>query len=517
MQTWEVNTTCFRFRAMARWMGLALAGILAFHTPSLAYAQPPSPLEKPVSAVQFEGASIGSEQERQQWVVSLIGAQPDNETLQKVFESIKEWYRARGYSLATVVDYSQKPDGTLVIEIAEGRIVSLEVSGNQRTRSMLIERELKGQIGAVYRDQEIDAVRRRLGRLPYFKSVKVSPVPGETVGTARLQTQVEEEQSMLLSLAIGYSGQDGFVGYADLTESNLFGMGHQARLQWQRDQFRDPATNDSRTLKPSYALSYTAPRILLDVIDIGIEVYDRAPFYPVFYSVLDNNLRRYERRRGGLVFLSYHWGESADFRVQFRQDEVDFNQAPNTLVSPGDKSANRGRVNALGFKATWDTRERISNPRTGAYASLLIESTTSSSQFKFTRYLSDARYYLPLPAERSLAFRAVSGGTSGNVPLSEQFWVGGYEMLRGYELDEFNGDRMAVIGAEYRFPILKDIQGAIFVDHGLAWNRGQSVSLGDFKTGAGAGLRFASPIGAIRLDLAFGRKFFTYLSLGQAF
>jgi outer membrane translocation and assembly module TamA len=43
------------------------------------------------------------------------------------------------------------------------------------------------------------------------------------------------------------------------------------------------------------------------------------------------------------------------------------------------------------------------------------------------------------------------------------------------------------------------------------------VSLGDLRAGVGAGVRFLSPIGPLRLDIAYGNELKTYISLGQAY
>lgn len=481
-----------------------------------AFAQTPDDLQQPVKSIRLTGVTVAPETEIAKPLESLLNRQPSATDLETAFRALEEWYKTRGYVLAKVVSYEQQSDGTLMVEVAEGRIDSLELSGNKRTRREVLLREVEPALGLIYREDQIDAYRRRLGRLPYLKDVKVSPVPADKVGSTQLLIQVEEAQALQLSLALGYTGRDGLLGYFDVSDNNFLGYGHQVRLQWQRDQYRNPQTNDIESFRPSYAFSYTAPRLIFGRINVGIEAYDRAPFYPVFYTVNDS-LRRFERRQGFTGYVGYDWGESFGVQLQFRTDRVDYDNAPLSFLDGAGKAANRGQVDTVGLQGIWDTRERRSFPSSGSYASLLIESSIGSSRFKFTRYTGDVRHYLPLKSNRTAVFRVRAGGASGTLPLSEQFWIGGFDMLRGYELDEFNGDRMLLVGAEYRFPVYPEIQGVLFIDHGLAWNSGQSVGFGDFKTGVGAGVRFATPIGAIRLDVAYGRKFFTYLSLGQTF
>lgn len=489
---------------------LALGSLLM-----LGGAQPP--LQHPIRAIELEGVTLASSQEVSQPLAALVGTQPDLATLQSALLAIEKWYHERGYTLAKVTAYEQKEDGTLKVQVAEGRVAAVEITGTKRTRPEVLLREIKLKPGSLYHEPRTEAIRRRLGRLPYLRQVQVAPIPAETVGQARLQVKVEEESSLLLALAVGYSQEGGLLGYVDVADANFLGYGHQVRLQWQREQLRDPMTGEVEPRRASYALLYEAPYLIAGTLDVGLEAYDRSsPFYPLF-TLAEAHLRHFEHRQGILGWLGYHWSESLTLRLQFRHDRVDYNDAPANLLDPLSKIQNQGRVVTLGFQNLWDNRERLNFPRSGSYFSLLVESSLNPSDFSFTRYVSEVRYYLPLRGERSLGFRLLGGWAGGTLPLSEQFWIGGYELLRGYDLEEFHGDRLLLFSAEYRFPILPDIQGVLFLDHGLAWQNRQKRGLGDFKTGVGVGVRFATPIGPIRLDFAVGKKGFTYLSLGQAF
>ena len=113
--------------------------------------------------------------------------------------------------------------------------------------------------------------------------------------------------------------------------------------------------------------------------------------------------------------------------------------------------------------------------------------------------------------------RGVAGVASDGAPLSELFWIGGYDLLRGYAQDEFRGNRVAVGSVEYLFPVMEAVQAAVFVDVGAAWSSGTELSEVPLRAGIGAGLRFASPIGLIRFDLAYGKRGFVYLSLAGVY
>ncbi len=121
---------------------------------------------------------------------------------------------------------------------------------------------------------------------------------------------------------------------------------------------------------------------------------------------------------------------------------------------------------------------------------------------------------VPLPARFSLLTRAKIGTTAQNepnadLPIALRFFAGGDQSVRGYGYKSLgpkdaNGD---VIGGRNLFAgsieleraIGKDWGLAVFYDTGNAFNSFSDMQLAQ---GAGMGLRYYSPIGPIKLDIA---------------
>jgi hypothetical protein len=109
----------------------------------------------------------------------------------------------------------------------------------------------------------------------------------------------------------------------------------------------------------------------------------------------------------------------------------------------------------------------------------------------------DLRYYQPLFGRTFLATRASYGLSTGRVP--DRIRLGGSWTLRGYNFNDLQGDRFVLGNVEARFPLplvarvgsfplVRAVQGALFVDVGDAWFEGRSArwrgSLGfGFRTG----------------------------------
>lgn len=493
---------------------LAFVGVFVLAT--VIMAQPQT-----VTAIRFQGSQADEStvlpaEEILSVMQTRVGSVFDEERLRQDAEAIQKLYEQKGYPLARVVGFERQSDGTLVVRIAEGLIRGVRVTGNRRTRSSAILRNLQLRPGEIYSLPKLQRERDRLGRLPYLKDVQVAPEPADELGQVLVNIIVDELNTTQFAAAVGYTSRRGWLGYVAFSESNLLGGGQSLQLQWQRGTFFYDGGPEEGEQRQAYLLRYTDPYLTDWGLIVGITAYNLQSVFRPSFSQTDVTLRTFEKRRGYTLLLGKQWSDRLQIMATFRNDEVDYDDAPPYLLSFGQKVLNRGRVVAPGVQLEYDSRDNRVNPRRGIFVSGGWESAQRSwgGDFAFDRATLDVRGYWRAPREGTLALRAVTGFATKDLPLSESFWLGGFD-LRGYEFDEFRGDRMVLLSGEVRFPVLEGIQGVLFLDAGDAWRRGDSIRL---NAGAGVGVRFFSPLGAIRLDIAAGRrKVFTYVTLGQSF
>jgi translocation and assembly module TamA len=103
---------------------------------------------------------------------------------------------------------------------------------------------------------------------------------------------------------------------------------------------------------------------------------------------------------------------------------------------------------------------------------------------------------------------AMSVGNFDALPPDLRFFAGGDRSIRGFDYHEIGetnanglivgGEYLAVVSGEYEYYFKEDWGAAVFVDAGDAFTEGFGVNVG-----AGVGLRWRSPLGPIRLDVAF--------------
>jgi outer membrane protein assembly complex protein YaeT len=171
-----------------------------------------------------------------------------------------------------------------------------------------------------------------------------------------------------------------------------------------------------------------------------------------------------------------------------------------------------------------DPRRGVYNTLDGAFASNLFGSKTS-----FTRVLGRNATYHRLTRDvivaRSLSIGVINRISAMDVPLPERFFAGGATSHRGFNENQagprdlltgfpIGGKALLVNNTEVRFPLIgDDIGGVFFHDAGNVYSNASSVSfrfkqrdLEDFNYmvhAVGFGIRYRTPIGPIRLDLAY--------------
>jgi outer membrane protein insertion porin family len=446
--------------------------------------------------------------------------------------AIQDEYKSQGYPLAVVTDVEQNGD-TWTINVVEGKIRRFVFVGSKKTNISRVARFLDLKVGRPYHLPTSQTDRARLARLGAFADVQIAPVVSDDaedgeLGTVDVKVTLKDTQTGNISATVGYGDFTGFTGFVSLTENNLFGSLDQAQLNWQRWSFLTLDALGNFVQQPArqaFSLSLQHPVGNKNSPGFDVSVYDQNTlFLPTFSSNVET-LRNYEQRKGGNVRIGRRIGQN-DFWLGYRYDDVSMLAAPSNLgASPAELASSVGTISAVKFQVGGDSRDNATNPQSGRnwrlsteHASTGLGGTTafSKSELDFRMYQRLSRKSHSQKLGLTLASRTMVGATTGTVPLTEQFYLGGFDLMRGYDLYSLRGTSMFLQTAELRVPISDSVTGAFFVDYGGA-SRGKSIEGKDLKTGVGAGLRFATPFGPIRLDFAVGRRLQTYVSLGQNF
>lgn len=471
-----------------------------------------------VSDVEVKGVTV-FEQEK---VASMIRAESgdlfNRKELQEDLTKVSELYEKGDWVLDDVEPTIDAETGKLTIDVVEAEVEEIRVEGNTKTRTATILRNLRTKPGTVLNRRRFQKDLERLNNLGYFRKVEPDPQRGSERGKVILVLDVQEEKTGLATIGVGYAGggssgiRSGVTGAISYSDRNLFGEGKNVSVSWQRG-----------AQISSIGVSYLDPAINGNQDSIGVSLF-KNDVDGLRQPIIVNGQQEFafydDSRIGGSV--TYGRPLNDDLRVfgTLRHETIEITQDSQSLFTP--VGLGTGNLNSVGVSALYDTRDDIFNPHVGSFANGSVNVAGLGGDFNFTKYTLEGRHYVPLSKRQTLALRAWGGVVTGDAPITEFFFAGGPDTLRGYQQNRFFGTRFFVGNVEYRFPIanIKFLRGAVFADAGTAFSQGDNVNNRLFYD-AGVGLRITFPalgLGVIRLDYAIGEDGGrTQIGIGQSF
>ena len=420
---------------------------------------------------------------------------------QRDLERIKALYSDRGFLITAIENIRFTEEGILSFEIKEGIVEKVEFEGLTKVKEYVLRRELKAEPPFVFDMSEIKKSMRAIYNLGFFDDLSMKLEPGSDRDHVVVKVKVVEKLTGEAGLGVGYNSEKGWLGFVRYRESNFGGNAQTLELRYEFG---------SRTL---YRLSFEEPWLFGTPTSFGVALYDQTE--KKNYWVDREIVGKYEEERiGGQIYLGRRVNDNWRWNLRYKTEDIAIS------VLEGESPDGGGKTNSITPTIIYDTRDDIFNPHSGWWCSLQAEFAGRflGGDYDYSKYVLDVRNYIGTGENATLALRLVGGIADSELPSFEQFSVGGASTLRGYDLYEFQGEKMLVFNLEYRFDVAKNTQLVVFGDAGYAWALDEDLRFSDLKTGYGVGLRFDTPIGPIRLDYGIGETGAqTYVSIGQTF
>lgn len=471
-----------------------------------------------VTSIEITGNTKIKTQKLLDQMLTRPGMVFNEDAFRKDIDKIEKLYRDQGYGMARVTEEaSPTPEGVLKIPIDEGHIEKIEVLGLKKTKKYVVLREMDTKEGDVFSATVLQQDMLRLRNLDFFESLNFEPTPTEP-GKAVLVVNCKEKKTGTVSIGLGYSSRERLVGFAEIAEHNFRGVGQEIGVRWDAGQF---------TNRTGYELTFNDPWMLGKRTSFGVQLYDRTTNRPLVLGGTTPDTWIYEKRKGIGFSVGKPVGQYDRLLFDLRSDDVGYSAVDGYPVPPAEYLTSEGRVNSLTVRAIRNTRDLDINPHRGALYSFSSEMAGGplGGRWSYTKLGMDLRRYFPVGGakpdgsnQKVLAMRLMGGLSIGNIPLSENYWIGGAESLRGYREDQFHGTRTLLYSTEFRVPFGPSLQGVTFFDYGYAWPKGQSFRLADMEPAIGVGIRVVTPLGPLRLDYGFGKEGGrTHFSIGHVF
>jgi outer membrane protein insertion porin family len=457
-----------------------------------------------VATVGFRGNTVFEEPELRENLKIRDGEIFQRQKIRDEVTRLTELYGSRGYSFADVTP-SVNPNtdegtATIILNIKEGemmRIRQINVYGNDKTKDNVIRRELRVDEQDVIDTLSLKRSFQRLNNLNFFETVEILPQQVEA-DKVDLNVRVKEKPTGQFSIGGGFSTLDQLVAIADITEGNLFGNGWMGRIRGQLGQlrtvglitFRNPYLNDSLT------------SMQLDI-----------------FSTLTNYLSYFEKKAGvnvtfGRWLSEYVTGSFTLVAEELRYSDPEPGLCPDLFPLICNQLGNQSTT---GFRAiiARDTRDYYLDPRSGWRISVGTGLGTPhlGGTNDFYKYDLDVIKYTPLPYDTRISLHARYGAAEGlngkPIPLTERFFVGGINTMRGFVFGRagpvtpsftlVGAAKELIFNTDFIFTISSDakLNGVVFFDYGKGFNDGEAVTF-DLRKAAGLEVRWISPFGPLR-------------------
>lgn len=482
----------------------------------LNYAVQMNPVVQGVDITGNESISTG---DLKKLITVTPGTVLNTSVVSKNIADINAAYGNKGYMMSRVSEVSIDDKGILHLGISEAHIEDIQLRGNNKTKNKVIMRELRFKKGDIFNKETASRSIQRVYNTGYFEDVNVRLLQGKkNSNDIIVEIDVVEQKTGTVTIGAGYSDSDGLVGILGLSETNLRGTGDKVSINWEFGGHTDTTRN--------YIFSYTHPYLNDAGDSIGFSLFDRESEYDD-YDEKGNSVAEYDKRTKGFnvtygrarseYITDYLTLGTKDTKYTDYSSGLDYRNLDKLSLggNPRDEytgymNNNFGRTNSLTWDHVFDNRDNVYDPTKGKR--LAFSGTWAGhgigGDFDYFKFTVENRLYYKVGRAHVIAVRLMGGIATGDMPFGDMFTLGGADNLRGYEDDEFRGNKMYQATVEYRYPIAKKIQGVIFGDLGNAWGGTEHIpwynSDNKIHYSGGLGFRITTPIGPVRLDYAVG-------------
>ncbi|QRM56747.1 autotransporter assembly complex family protein [Sinorhizobium sp. BG8] len=456
------------------------------------------------------------------------GARADSTIILKAGERIVNDLKAQGRPLAKLTDRKATADhATNTVDVvisAEGGPVApigeVSVTGTKSVNPEFVKMYSRLIAGQPYSPEALTKASDRLRRLGVFSSITIRQADHLAPdGSLPMTIEVSEGKHRYFGAGAQFSTTDGFGVQGYWGHRNLFGEAESLRIEGSVNRLGEGSIGD---LDYSTGILFAKPGAFGPASTFTASVKA---------AILDPDAYYAQTVTGavGAVF------ELSDYDTLTFGGEISWAKIDDAFGN------NRYLTYSLPIEYVRDTRDDKLNPTKGYRAMINAKpsyeadrgTTFSSFETAFSTYQAVGESNRLVLAGEITAGTIVGASQLSDIPATRRFYLGGGGSVRGYgyqdisprnrDGDLLGGRSYVQVSAEARFNVTDKIGIVPFLDAGTV-SRDEVPDFDDIRAGAGLGLRYATPFGPIRLDVAVplnrydgGESYGIYAGIGQSF
>jgi len=338
---------------------------------------------------------------------------------------------------------------------------------------------------------------------------------------------VKEGQTGSFQLSGGFDTASSAFGDFKISENNLFGGGQSISMDAQIG-----------FLFQNYTLSYTEPYFLDMPLNVGVDLFDWKLFLFSFnqssagfgirssYPLADLGLRKI----GPLSLADVSAG------LGYRFESVGIGGFNGLTTFQIRRYKGYRLVSKLSPSIRRYTVDNPVDPRHGSVQSMSFDMAGPGGTVTFFKFLVHARFFFSFiesPVWGNWVYsiggdygigNTLGGDKGTELPIYERFFPGGINSVRGYEFyslgprvvihnssgqpivyEAIGGSKELLLSNEVVFPIIEalGLRGVTFLDAGNSYSLHQGIDVTSLQAAAGAGIRWRSPFGPLRVEIGF--------------
>jgi hemolysin activation/secretion protein len=467
-----------------------------------------------IKGFAFSGNTVVTNAQLETVTQPFVGEVLDLPVLEKAAQSVTDYYRKQGYTLAlSYVPQQEVNSGVVTLAVLEGTIGDITVSGNKHYSTAFIKRHFaQAEKEKVAKNESLERALLILNDYPNLKT-SATLEAGKTVGATDVHVTVEDKRPVHFSLDLNNYGFNTISRYrfgagaeignvlfdgGTLSVNAIWGN-HPDQLLFGMGNYSVPIGGQGTklVLGGSHGRFDVGGQLSFLNISGRTTIGDIAVTHPVIKSRFQNLLGEFgfSAKNNTLKLLDTTFGDDA---IRLLKLGVNWDRLDLT---------GRWYTSVYGFQGLGEALGGMENNSPQA--------TRRGADDRFTKGTMAAGRIQSLGHDVLLVLKGYGQITTGPVVVIEQMLLGGPDSVRGYQLGEKFVDQGLTLSAETRIPFfpslmpasLKQSQGTVFFDYGTGSVRNPSPGEQRSTTLTGTGVGFLTLLpwynANLRMDLGF--------------